>query len=296
MRCVLLCVLSCGVFAYAGPAEQKAIDYLVREVPAWERDNGCFSCHNNGDGARALFAARRAGYRVPDAALSATIEWLRKPLQWDQAAKHPQASDTKLARLQFTVALADARLLGSDVTSVLRDQSAEGAWRVDTGAMPGSPITWGTFLATALVVRALDGTGLAEPVRLARGWLSSAKPDSLLDRAAQLLSLPAEDPASAVALSDILSAQTAGGGWGPQKFAPAEVFDTAVILIALQRLPAGKRPEKAISAGRSFLLKEQLDDGSWVETTRPPGARSYAHQVSTSAWATLALLATDAER
>ena len=42
----------------------------------------------------------------------------------------------------------------------------------------------------------------------------------------------------------------------------------------------------------SFLLAEQLDDGGWVETTRPPGQQSYAQHISTSGWATLALLAT----
>lgn len=38
-------------------AEAKAVEFLKREVPAWARDNGCFSCHNNGDAARTLYAA-----------------------------------------------------------------------------------------------------------------------------------------------------------------------------------------------------------------------------------------------
>ena len=47
-----------------------------------------------------------------------------------------------------------------------------------------------------------------------------------------------------------------------------------------------------IAAGRKFLIEEQLDDGSWTETTRPPGNVSYAEHMSTAGWATLALLAT----
>jgi len=35
-------------------AEARAVEFLVREVPAWSKNNGCFSCHNNGDAARAL--------------------------------------------------------------------------------------------------------------------------------------------------------------------------------------------------------------------------------------------------
>ena len=34
----------------------------------------------------------------------------------------------------------------------------------------------------------------------------------------------------------------------------------------------------------------QEADGSWPETTRPPGADSYAQRISTTGWALLALL------
>ena len=47
-----------------------------------------------------------------------------------------------------------------------------------------------------------------------------------------------------------------------------------------------------IRRGRSFLVAEQLDSGGWTETTRPTGNQSYAQHLSTTAWATLALLAT----
>ena len=61
----------------------SAVDYLVTEVPRWERENHCFSCHNNGDGARVLYAASRLGYAVPDSALAATTKWLLNPAKWD---------------------------------------------------------------------------------------------------------------------------------------------------------------------------------------------------------------------
>jgi hypothetical protein len=48
-----------------------------------------------------------------------------------------------------------------------------------------------------------------------------------------------------------------------------------------------------ISKGRDALIAMQKDDGSWTETTRPPGAESYAQRISTTAWATMALLATE---
>lgn len=58
MRWVLL-LLSVSIAWPQDPAIRRALDYLSREVPAWKKKNGCFSCHNNGDAARALMAAGR---------------------------------------------------------------------------------------------------------------------------------------------------------------------------------------------------------------------------------------------
>jgi hypothetical protein len=48
----------------------------------------------------------------------------------------------------------------------------------------------------------------------------------------------------------------------------------------------------AIAKGRAYLIREQLADGSWNETTRPAGQTSYAQRISTTGWALLALIAT----
>ena len=46
----------------------------------------------------------------------------------------------------------------------------------------------------------------------------------------------------------------------------------------------------AIARGRAFLLTRQQADGSWLETTRPPGQISYAEHISTTAWVLYCLL------
>src|ERR1700730_7344025 len=87
---------------------QTALAYLSREVPRWSQENHCYSCHNNGDAARALYRARQRGYAVPAQALSDTTEWLLAPAKWDDIRGAPAASDKKLARIQFSAALAEA--------------------------------------------------------------------------------------------------------------------------------------------------------------------------------------------
>src|SRR5947199_9648915 len=112
--------LSPGLLAVAtaGPAraddgpEARAIAYLAREVPRWSAENHCFSCHNNGDAARALYAAARLGRPVPREALADTTRWLSKPEAWDDNGGQGPFSDKVLARAEFASALAAAVAAG----------------------------------------------------------------------------------------------------------------------------------------------------------------------------------------
>lgn len=285
-------------------AEQRALDYLAREVPRWSRDNHCFSCHNNGDGARALYVAMQQGYSIPRAALADTTQWLSTPDRWDENRGNPAFSDKKLARIQFAAALGDAVDAGviSDGTALVRAaesllplQEVDGSWQVDTGVTAGSPATYGTTLATYMCTRTLERAGkarFANPVAKAKGWLSQTRPLSVLDMAAMLLALPHDESVQQKCMGPILRAQAGNGGWGPQPHAPAEPFDTAVVLLALHAANESNQLGSAIEHGRAYLITLQQPSGGWQETTRPPGAQSYAQHISTSAWATLALLLT----
>src|SRR5215203_5676976 len=77
-RCIAFgsSVFIAAVAAMCETPEQRAIKYLSAEVPRWAVENNCYSCHNNGDGARALYTAKRLGYDVPAAALADTTRWL----------------------------------------------------------------------------------------------------------------------------------------------------------------------------------------------------------------------------
>jgi hypothetical protein len=283
--------------------EQKAIDYLSGEVPRWSAENGCFSCHNNGDAARALYAALRRGYAVPQSALAGTTRWLLHPGNWDNNRGDPGFSDKKLARIQFAAALAqavdagavpDRHALIEAAQSLIPYQEANGSWLVDVGAV-GSPATYGTSLATYMARSTLqraDAAGFAKAIRKTDEWFMAASPHSLLDAAAAILALPESRPVTKRSLDFILPAQTGDGGWGPHPLAPPEPFDTAVVLLALHALNEPRVTRAPISRGRAFLLARQQPAGGWPETTRPPGSQSYAQHISTSGWATLALILT----
>jgi hypothetical protein len=294
-------------------AESRAVAYLVREVPRWSRENKCYSCHNNGDAARALFAARQRGFEVPDSALRDTIDWLTKPDGWEHNGGEGEFSDKRLARIQFAAALRtavetgvvkDRRSLAQAAQLVARDQDDDGAWSCDASGNAGSPVTYGRVLATMQArdtLRAADSDAFRSQIERADGWLRRVEPRNVVDAAAVLWAGQADESTFAVtqrqtALSLVQKGQSTDGGWGPYVSAPPEPFDTAIVLLALARWSDQKDIQAMIERGRAFLTASQLPDGSWPETTRPAGAVSYAQRLSTTGWATLALLETNPKR
>jgi hypothetical protein len=289
--------------------ESKALAYLVREVPRWSREHKCYSCHNNGDGARALYTARRLSYPVPDKALADTTRWLSRPQEWDHNGGETGLSDKGLARIQFAAALVDAvdggqvkdrRLLVRAADLVGEQQKGDGSWEVDAEGSIGSPTTYGAVLATYQACRTLrkaDRPGYAAAIAKAEQWLRTLKVRSVLDAAALLLAL-AEMKGHDIqgqqqrCLELIRKGESAHGGWGPYTTSGPEPFDTAMVVLALARQAEQPEIKRLLQRGRAYLIATQQPDGSWPETTRPPASESYAQRISTTAWATLAILAT----
>ena len=289
--------------------EDRALAYLMREVPAWREKHACGSCHNNGDGARALLRARELDYEVPQHAVANSRQWLMTPLEWERAPGEPGTSDTKLAGIQFaatTLAAFDAGviddrgLLIEIAAKLASEQDRDGAWRIAEQSSLGSPVAYGPFVATWLGSRTLgaaDRARFAGEVARAEAFFVANPAKNVMDAAATALALADAPPPAAQArrreaLELLKAAQTSDGGWGPYPASAPEAFDTALALLALARTAVWNR--EPITRGRGYLIRTQLESGGWKETTRPPGYQSYAQHISTTAWATLALLETAA--
>jgi hypothetical protein len=303
------CVSASKPLRHAVTSEERALALLQREVPAWSRDNGCFSCHNNGDAARALYAASAMGFSISKRALADTTAWVAQPARWDRNKGDPAFSNKKLADIQFTASLLaaieggfvkDTAPLRSAAFRVAAGQDPDGCWRIGPADTLGSPATHGTLLATHFALKTLKAVNsdeVKESVRKAEAWLRQAPVKNTLDTAALLLALKNATDEAAVqrrgeCLGLIRKAQASDGGWGPYPDVPSEPFDTAVVLLALSESKSEPGLAEMIQRGRRFLLTAQSADGSWPETTRPPGGESYAQRISTTGWATQALLAT----
>ena len=77
-------------------AISRAVGYLVKEVPKWKAQHPCYSCHNNGDAARALLAAAAKGYDI-GTSLDDTLAFLKQPAKWDQNKSADGFDDKQLA-------------------------------------------------------------------------------------------------------------------------------------------------------------------------------------------------------
>ena len=280
----------CFALAAAATPEDRAIGFLAREVPRWKQENGCYSCHNNGDAARALYRARMF------AAAADTTAWLTRPRQWQENRGDSRFSNKPLVQIQFASALQEALQSGATdnrqaliqaAADLLPHQSAAGSWPVDADSNPGSPVTYGAMLATYIArqtLSAADPERFRAPIERANAWLRKQEPRSTPDAVALILALN-----SPSALAVLKRAQSSDGGFGPYASAPADPFDTAIAILALKAV-GGQTVE--IRRARLWLTGAQQPDGSWVETTRPAGSQSYAQRMSTSAWAAIALLET----
>ena len=184
------------------------------------------------------------------------------------------------------------------------DQAADGSWRIEGEDGTGSPATYGRPLATFL---ARESLATADPARFrvaidrADVWLLKREVQNVTDASVVLMAAAVATRRPPAGLQDrclelLARVQDKDGGWGPDAFSPSEPFDTALSLLALSRCEPTERLKGMIARGRKFLVADQLDDGSWTETTRPPGNQSYAERISTTGWATMALLATAGRR
>jgi hypothetical protein len=262
---------------------------------------------------RALMAAGNRGHQVQPA-IADSLNWLSTPERWEHNAGGEGGGDDKvLARIQFatatTAAAAAARVpsgtLARAAALIAADQQQDGSWRLDGSDSIGSPATYGTALASAFARRTLVRSGIQsyrDAVTRASSWLSALTVENTPDAAAIVLAAadaPGITPASRQrALEFLMKTQGRDGGWGPYATSPPENFDTGIAVIALTTITDARGEgidhaavRSAIDRGRDYLRREQLSDGSWMETTRPARQQSYAQRISTTAWVLLALLA-----
>jgi hypothetical protein len=294
---------------------EKAVALLQKSSPEFVKVSGCVSCHHQSLPLIASVAAERRGYTV-DAAkaaypVKATIA-MYKPAIPIMAAGKPAIPDPAIVISYALISLAETGYAPDETTEAMAhlvslQQAADGSFIALT-ARP--PIESSTFTSTALSLRALQvyGNEPAEQVQRAREWLAAATPQTTEDRIMQLLGLTWSDAAPELvrnAARSVLTQQRQDGGWGQLPGLESDAYATGQAMVALKLSGSVKSSDVSWQRAAAFLLRTQLEDGSWLVRSRSfpvqpykesgfPHAKNQWISASGTSWAAWALSLADA--
>jgi len=289
---------------------EKAVTLLAKSGPQFVRVSGCTSCHHQSLPQMAFAAARAGGFTVDEKTAKYQVDAviaMFKPVTEPMAAGKINLPDPAVTVSYALVGLA-AEGYAPDTTTdamaqvVASQQTADGSFLVFP-ARP--PIESSVFTATALSARALQkyGNNPGEAIERARKWLETAQPNTTEDRAMQLLGLAwSEGDRTRIekAAAALVAEQRADGGWAQLPALQSDAYATGQAMAALRIAACAEPSNTTWQKGAGFLLRTQLDDGSWLVKSRtlpfqpykesgfPHGKDQWISAAGTS-WAVLAL-------
>jgi ankyrin repeat protein len=285
--------------------------HLTFMAKATER---CVSCHHQSLPAVVFAAAEKHGYSTDRAAsrqLSDETLRILSPRR-ERILQGLTVPDDLDPGYQLW-GLAAAGRPRDDTTDALvhyltRRQAADGHW---DATLFRPPMNDGPFAATALGLRALKQYGppgrsaeMDRRVGKAHAWLLAAVPHTTEDKSFQILGLTwaraATDPIRRAA-QRLLAEQRPDGGWAQRGSMPSDAYATGQVLVALRQAGVVSGNSPAVRRGVKYLLRTQLDDGSWFVASRSlpiqpyfetgfPHGRSQFISCAATSWATLALI------
>jgi len=295
-------------------AVERSLPLLQDTGVAFIKQAGCVSCHHNTLVSMAVAAARTNGYAVNEAtatqhrdAIGAYLEsWRERTIQNIPIAG---AVDTMSYLLLGMAAENYPPDAATDAQAIWlkRRQARDGRWPVQTHR---PPIESNDIEVTAVTMRALQVFAppsqrdeFAKAIDRGRDWLMTARATNTEERAFRLLGLWwAHAPSDAItrAAADLLAIQRQDGGWSQTDTMASDAYATGEALVALRESGAVAPNDRAYRKGLEFLLRTQIDDGSWVVETRSVPIQAYFESgfpygvnqwisAAATAWATTAL-------
>jgi ankyrin repeat protein len=275
--------------------------------------NRCASCHQQSVPAMAWSSARAKGFEYPkDIAkeqLASTLKasGLFAGMAVEMPLPVPNIAAWYLIGLNAAGHPADG-LTDKFAYTLARYQYGDGRWVTKASR---APTDYSDVTSTAAAIRALKlyapptmKNKIEKNLAKATVWLRGYRAQSTEERAMQILGLhwaglgKAETDKLAQGL---LAEQRSDGGWAQLSTLESDAYATGLALYALKQAGAIPASNAAYQSGVKFLLKNQLEDGSWWVKTRvspvqvaiddifPHDKDQWISTVATS-WASMALM------
>jgi len=294
-------------------AAEKSLALLQKTAGSFFVEGGCVSCHAQNLAGLAAAVARANGIRPDEAAAAeqlkaAKLQYAPADQILMQGITVPGAMDTVMyAVLQMAAAGAPAdRTIDAMIDNLAWLQRQEGNWHF--AGIQRAPMEDGDFSRTAFCIRAFatyapPGRKAEFDQRIARAaaWLKSNTPRTTEDRNMQLLGLKWAKAAApgGQSLQELVALQHPDGGWSQTPNLASDAYATATTLYTMHELGTSAS-DAAYRKGVAYLLRTQLQDGSWHVASRSPKFQPYFQSgfphdhdqwisAAATAWATMAL-------
>jgi len=296
---------------------------LLMKAAVGHRENrkNCFACHNQGVPIFALTAAQARGFAIDEAELATqlkfTADFLAKNReQYLQGKGQGGQADTAgyaLATLAAGGWKPDENTAA--VTEYLLQRHKDQDHWTNNSNRP--PTEASSFTTSYVALRGLAAFAPPEQkeradarVKQVREWLLKATPKENEDRVFHLLALKqVEAPAADIeaATKELLARQRDDGGWAqldsgePEAATQSDAYATGTALVALHQAGGLPTVDPDYERGLRYLLKAQLEDGSWHVISRSKPFQAYYESgfphgndqfisCAASGWATWALV------
>jgi ankyrin repeat protein len=272
-------------------ALERSIPLLQNADSTFLEKSGCVSCHHNTLTSMTISVARKNGFTVDELLardqqkkIGAYIE------KWRERALQGVGIPGESSSISYILlGLAAENYAPDPATDALarfleRQQFPNGQWRASGHRPPLSP---GDIQATAASLRSLQLYGpkaqrakYDQAVRLALDWLTKAQPKTTDERVFQVLGLAwgGMKPSSEImkkGVDELLAQQQPNGGWSQIPSLPSDAYATGQALTALMQGDGVGAGDPALKRGIEFLLKTQLEDGSWYVRSRAVPLQPY---------------------
>jgi ankyrin repeat protein len=270
-------------------AVERAIPPLQRSDAAFLERAGCVSCHNNSLTAMTVSGARSGNFRLNEQIASSQLKKISAFLQdnSERALENlgiPGGIDTVSYIL---LGMAAEKYPSDFITDVWvrfarNNQSADGRFKC---RVVRPPLEASDVEVTAASIRSLRAYAprswqaeFRKAAERAVRWLEGIEPASTEDHAFKVLGLIWGDGSRETirkTASQLLALQRSDGGWGQLPQLASDAYATGQALVALRQSAIVSPNSAEYERGVQYLIRSQLEDGSWLVRTRSPSFQPY---------------------
>lgn len=270
-------------------AISRSLPLLANSAQEFTKHRECFSCHHQTLPVLALNLARQRGLVGDEKDIQQQIDWTAEFLgRNEERFRQGKGTGGQVDTAGYALwALAMAEYPPNQVTEAVAEYllvryEDRDHW-LATSKRPPSEAS--DFTTTFLAIQGLSHFAREKQqerarkrIEQARQWLADTMPQDLEDHVFRLRALKAAGAdAKAVeeAAGGLIARQRDDGGWAQLDNGDSDAYATGSALAALVETGGLTTDTEAYQRGLRFLLRRQLEDGSWHVATRSKPIQEY---------------------